>query len=162
MSDRIGFSTGAGLLSRIIRWFSRSSVSHAWLLYYDVDFNRDMVLESTLEGVRIIPFEVFQKHNKIIKVFTPDFSLKVGLAKAGEILGEQYDFTGLLGMVWVMLGRWLRKKWHNPLDSTKGLFCSEFVANVLRWSGAPSTEFWDPSTMTPENLLEYLLARQTV
>ena len=160
MNDRIGFSTGTRMLSRIIRWFSRSSVSHAWLLYWDVDFNRDMVLESTLEGVRIIPFDVFQKHNKIIKVFTPSFSLKVGWAKVGEHLGECYDFTGLLGMIFVILGRWFKRRWRNPWNSTKGLFCSEFVASVLQWSQAPNTEYWDPSIMTPEDLYEYMLARR--
>lgn len=160
-TDRIGFSTGTGILSRIIRWFTGSGVSHSWIVYFDVDFGRDMVLESTLEGVRIIPLEVFQKHNKIIKIFTPKFELKVGFSKVGERLGEQYDFTGLLGMAWVMLGRWLKKKWKNPLVTASAMWCSEMVAWVLQWSGAPGTEFWDPHAMNPQDLYEYMLKSQT-
>ena len=141
MNDRVGFSTGKSLLSRIIRWLTQSSVSHAWLLYFDVDFGCDMVLESTLEGVRIIPYDVFKKNNIIVKVAIPSCNLKQGLAKAGSILGEHYDFTGLFGMLWVLFGRWFKKKWQNPLDNAHSLFCSEFVARVLWWSSYPGTEY---------------------
>lgn len=160
MNDRIGFSTTKNWLSRIIRWFTQASVSHAWLLYFDVDFGQDMVLESTLEGVRIIPYEVFKKNNLIVKVAIPSQDLKIGLVKAGETLGSNYDFTGLFGMLWVMFGRWLRKKWRNPMERPHSMFCSEFVAQVLKWSGYPGTDFWDPSDMTPKDLYEFILARE--
>jgi hypothetical protein len=157
MTDRIGFSTGTGLLSRIIRFFTDSGVSHAWVLYYDVDFGRDMVLEATLEGVRIVPYDVFQKHNKIVKVVSPKHDLKLGFTKMGEALGEHYDFTGLLGMAWVMVGRWLRRKWHNPLVAASAMWCSEMVAWVLKWSSYPGTEFLDPHATSPQDLYEFFL-----
>lgn len=157
MTDRIGFSTGNGLLSRIIRWFTDSSVSHAWVLYYDLDFDREMVLESTLEGVRIIPFDVFEKHNKIIKVVTPKHDLKAGFAKVGASLSEQYDFTGLVGMIIVMLGRWLKKKWKNPWVTASAMWCSEMVAWVCKWSSYPGTELMDPHTTSPQDLYEFFL-----
>lgn len=126
-------------------------------MYFDIDFGREMVLEATLEGVRIIPFEVFKKQNIIIKIYIPRKNLKQGLAKAGELLGERYDFIGLFGMLWVLFGHWLRKKWRNPWDNPHALFCSEFVAQTLQWSGYPNTEYWDPSAMSPQDLYEFVL-----
>jgi hypothetical protein len=160
MNDRILFSTTTKLLSRIIRWFTQAPVSHCSFLYFDVDFGREMVLEATLEGVRIIPLEVFQKHNIVVKTFIPRHDLKPGLAKAGSILGAAYDFTGLLGMLWVLLGRWFKKKWQNPLDNVHSLFCSEFVARVLWWSSYPGTEYWEPRNMTPADLYGFFQAQE--
>ena len=160
MNDRIGFSTTKAWLSRLIRWFTGALVSHAWILYYDLDFACEMVLEATLEGVRIIPFEVFKQHNTIVKVFIPSDSLKQGFAKVGATLGSTYDFTGLLGMLWVLLGRWFKKKLKNPWNSPRALFCSEFVAQVMRWSYYPGTEYWTPENMTPADLYIFLLKRE--
>ena len=161
MNDRVGFSTGKGLISRIIRWFTKSTVSHAWLLYLDVDFGQDMVLEATLEGVRIMPFEVFKKHNTIIKIAVPSKDLKSGLLQAGGVLGGSYDFTGLFGMLWVLFGHWLKRKWKNPWNNSQAMFCSEFVARVLMWSNYPGVEYWEPSEMTPQDLYEFLVVRES-
>lgn len=157
MSTRVGFSTSKKLISRLIRWFSDSVVSHAWLLYFDVDFGKDMVLESTLEGVRIIPFEAFKKHN-IVKdewLFQPRVDLALGFQKAGEELGSKYDFRGLFGMALVVVGRWLKKRWKNPWQNPRSMFCSEFVASILKWSHCPGTDYWDVSTITPDDLLDF-------
>jgi len=157
MNDRIGFSTTKKWLSRIIRWFTKAPVSHAWILYYDLDFAQEMVLEATLEGVRIVPYEVFKQHNSVVRVFIPSHSLKQGFAKVGETLGSTYDFGGLFGMLWVLLGRWCRQKLKNPWNKAQAMFCSEFVAQVLRWSYYPGTEYWVPENMTPADLYTFLL-----
>jgi hypothetical protein len=164
MTTRVGFSTSKSWVSRLIRWFSDSVVSHAWLLYFDIDFGRDMVLESTLEGVRIIPFDVFKRHNVVRDewVFSPQAELASGLQRAGEQLGEQYDFRGLFGMLLVVIGRWLRKRWRNPLHNPNAMFCSEFVASVLKLSAYPGTDYWDPSSMTPDDLMEFFRRDQVV
>jgi len=160
MNDRIGFSTTKKWLSRLIRWFTKAPVSHSWILYFDVDFAQEMVLEATLEGVRIIPYEVFKQHNIIVKTFIPEIPLKQGFAKVGEKLGTLYDFAGLLGMLWVLLGRWFKRKFRNPWDNPQALFCSEFVAQVLRWSYYPGTEYWVPENMTPADLYQFLCRRE--
>jgi hypothetical protein len=160
MNDRVGFSTTKAWLSRLIRWFTDASVSHAWILYFDLDFGREMVLEATLEGVRIIPYEVFQQHNTIIKVCIPSHSLKQGFAKVGETLGAAYDFGGLFGMLWVLFGRWCKKKLKNPWNRTQAMFCSEFVAQVLRWSYYPGTEYWTPAEMSPQDLYAFFLRQE--
>ena len=63
---RIGFSTTDALLSRLIRRLTRSKVSHAWLVYHDVDFDREMVMEAVGAGFRIVPLDKFARHNRIV------------------------------------------------------------------------------------------------
>jgi len=80
------------------------------------------------------------------------------MLKAGRYLGSHYDFFGLFGMSFVSLGRVLRRKWKNPCNSTKAMFCSELVATVLKDSRYPKTETGDfvPSKLSPQDLLEFM------
>ena len=161
MNTRIGFSTTKAWVSRLIRFFTGAAVSHAWLLYFDVEFGREMVLEATLEGVRIVPLDVFQKQNVVVKIALPRKDLAAGLLKAGELLGERYDFFGLFGMLWVLIGHWLKRKWHNPWNTSQAMFCSEFVAQVLKWSDYPGTDYWDVSAISPEDLYTCIIKDET-
>jgi hypothetical protein len=157
MATRIGFSTSkTSWISRIIRWFTSSTVSHTFIVYYDEEWKRDMVMES--EGgmggsVRIVRFN--PASTSIVKIVTPKYDIEVGMNKMVDNLGEVYDYTGLFGMAWVELGKWLKRKWRNPWHSSKNLFCSELVAQVLRDSGYPGSEQLDPGSTDPEMLLKF-------
>jgi len=153
--DRVGFSTTTMLLSRIIRWFTNSAVSHAWILYFDESFGCDCVFEFDIGGGQVHTYESFQKKNKIVHVWTPKHPIEAGFAKAAPLLDCGYDYLGLLGMIWVQLGAWLKRKWHNPWVSPSRDFCSEGVVRVCQWSGYPGMEDWDPTITTPEKLLEF-------
>lgn len=155
LKDRIVFSTGNGFVSRAIRWLTRSKASHVSIVYYDVDFERDMLMEATGDGFHMVSFEKFKSKNKIVGVYEPKYSLEKGLKVAAEKLGEKYDFGGLFGMLWVLLGRWLRRKWYNPLQSNQALFCSEAVADIFADSAYPSFELI-PSRTDPQDLIEFL------
>jgi hypothetical protein len=158
MSTRVGFSTSkTSWVSAIIRWFTGGKSSHVFLVYWDVDFERDMVMEATQGGFKITPFS---HHGGLVKVVTPKFPVEVGLRKAVDWLGEEYDYAGLLGMAWVELGRWLRRKWRNPWRSAKAMFCSEAVARVMQESSYPGTENWDPQSIDPEMLLAFFLKEE--
>lgn len=160
MSDRIGFSTSNALLSRVIRAFTGSAVSHTFLVYYDVDFQEELVLEATLQGLRLVPYTQFKQHSRIIKEVTPQHDLTKGFRHAGSMLGRWYDFAGVFGMLWVLLGRYLRRKWRNPWGSPSAFFCSEFIARVLIWSDYPGCGYWDPETITPDDLLEFFMKEE--
>jgi len=157
MSTRIGFSTSkTSWVSKIIRWFTNSTVSHTFIVYYDDEWKRDMIMES--EGgmggsVRIVKFN--PASTSIVKMFTPKHDIEVGMDKMVEHLGEVYDYEGLFGMAWVELGRWLKRKWRNPWHSSKAMFCSEMVAQVLVDSAYPGAESFDPASIDPEMLLEF-------
>lgn len=155
-STRVGFSTSTtNILSRVIRWFTKSRVSHAFLVYYDQDWSRDMVLEATLGGFKVVPFDKFRQSTTVVAVFEPKHSVEAGLKEAVEWLGTDYDYTGLFGMIFVVMGRWFRLKWRNPWASSKAMFCSEAVARVLRGAGYPNTETMVIEETTPEDLLVF-------
>lgn len=157
MSTRIGFSTSkTSWISRVIRWFTRSTVSHSFIVYYDEEWKRDMKMES--EGgmggsIRIVTFN--PDSPSIVKLVTPKHSIEVGMNKMVDHLGDLYDYTGLFGMAWVEIGRWLKKKWKNPWASSKAMFCSEMVARVLVDSNYPGAEKLIPEDTDPQDLINF-------
>ena len=154
MTTRIGFSTNkTNWISRIIRWFTKGEASHCFLIYYDDEFERDMVMEATEGGFKITPFSKYQ--TEVVAVFMPKQSIEIGVKKAVDWLEESYDYTGLFGMIWVCFGKWLKRKWNNPLHSANTMFCSEAVVKVLQLSNYPRADQFDASSTSPEDLLEF-------
>ena len=157
-TDRIIFTAGVGVISRIIQWFTRSKKDRltpsqcAWV-YYDVDFKTDCVLEANEKGFALSTAANAINEKHIVAVATSEHDLSVGFREAAKWLGSKYDFGGLFGFVWVLLGRWLRRKWHNPWSRSKALFCSEAMVRILQWSGFPGSAQLDAPTVSPEDLL---------
>ena len=114
-----------------------------------------MVLEATEGGFRIVPLDKFSQQNFVVAVFVPKHSIEAGLKAAVDWLGEHFDYTGLVGMAFVAMGRWLRRKWNNPWASSKAMFCSEAVVRVLQASNYPGAEDMAPTGTSPEDLLEF-------
>lgn len=162
MTTRIGFSTSkTSWISRIIRWFTRSTVSHCFIVYHDDEWKRDMIMESEggLGGsVHIVKFN--PNSSSIVKLVAPKFDIEVGMNKMVDRLGEPYDYTGLFGMAWVEIGKWLKKKWANPWQSSKAMFCSELVAQVLIDSKYPGADKFVPADTDPQMLLEFFEAEE--
>ena len=154
---RVGFSTQTdNVLSKVIRWITGSRVSHAWFLIEDSFFRVPMVMEATETGFRLIPYDNFKAEgNDIIVVLETVYSLDAGVQEATRWLGERYDFAGLFGAIFVLLGRWLRRKWRNPLASAKAMFCSEAVVRVLQSAQYPGASVFDPASTTPQDLLDF-------
>jgi hypothetical protein len=161
MNNRVGFSTTTSWISRLIRAFTKSRVSHAWLLYYDEDFGRDMVMESTLEGFRIVPYDKFAAQNKVVAIFKPEdqYAFNQGFLKIIDWLGTAYDFRGLFGMLWVLMGRFMKKKFRNPMGNAHTMFCSEVIVRVME--RYPDTEFLDPEGVSPEDLMHHMYMHPT-
>lgn len=156
---RVGFSTTNALLSRLIRRLTGSKVSHAFLVYRDVDFEREMVMEAVGAGFRIVPLDKFRRHNEVVAIFTPRHPIDEGLRSAVDWLGESYDAGGLVGMALLLVARWLRLRLRrrNLLASSRSLFCSEAVARACRASRYPGFPL-DPETTTPEDLFGFFAA----
>lgn len=156
---RIGFSTSKrNIFSAVIRWFTKSRVSHAWVLIHEPFFDMEMVLEATEFGFRMVPYETFRAKTNVIEVLTlgPSCPLDSAVKRAGRRLGEDYDFLGLFGGAIVQIGRWLKYKWRNPLASSRAMFCSEAVVYVLQDAGYPGADTLDPEATTPQDLLDFL------
>lgn len=157
MTVMIGFSTRKyNPLSALIRKVTKSSASHAWMLYYDPFFSRPMVFEATEWGIRVIDAGLFWERNKVVSVFNPKVNLTKAVKASGNLLGGLYDFFGLFGMAFVLAwARWFHRKIRNPLENPRGMFCSELVVAKMEESKYPGmTEM--PSTVSPMALMEFL------
>jgi hypothetical protein len=154
---RIGFSTTDHLSSRMIRALSGSEVSHAFLVYRDADFDRDMVMEAVAQGFRIVPFDKFQRQNRVVALYAPRHPIDEGLRAAVDWLGDEYDVGGLFGMALVVLRRWVERRvrhLRNPLASSRSLFCSEAVAWACVAAGYPGFDL-DPESTSPQDLYAF-------
>jgi hypothetical protein len=155
---RIGFSTGKGNpVSAIIRFFTGSRASHAWLLVHDPLFDMELVMEAHEVGFRLVPFKTFRKANRIVAIVDPQHPLDPGVREAAKWLGSQYDFRGLFGMMFVIAGRVFRRKWKNPFRSARSMFCSEAVVRVLRASGFPDATRLSAEDTTPQDLMDFFV-----
>jgi hypothetical protein len=157
---RIGFSKPRrwNLLSWGIRAVTGSRTSHAWVELHDPLFNLKMVLEAHVSGLRLVPRSLFAATNHVVAYARPEVDLAQGVAAQGRWLGAAYDGKGLLGMSWVILGRWLGKKWKNPVHGSRSLFCSEAVVRMLQAAGYEPARALCPDDTSPEDLLEFLQA----
>lgn len=163
----IGFSTGRGWnpLSALIRWFTQSECSHAWLLYDDVDLRMLMVMESHIT-FQLVPYEAWLKDNRVVALIHPGHDLDPGLRELALRLGSYYDVGGLLGMLPVQLGRWLQQffrglklRLRNPWNSGRTLFCSEAVVLALHASGYPGSWQLEAPATSPQELLAFFRER---
>jgi hypothetical protein len=152
---QIGFSTSNAWYSRMIRWVTKSKCSHTFLI---CDFyGRRVVLEEGPFGY--FPSRLFSAvpSDELVGVFTPRASQEA-LAKAVhdsiQDIGQAYGYLVLIGMAVVYLGRWLGKKWRNPLASGRSNICSERNCKILKDAEEPGVENMDPSATSPEDLLE--------
>lgn len=154
---KIGFSTHKhNLLSAVIRWFTKSEVSHCWLLVDDPFFGAPMVLEASEVGLRLTNYADFKKANDVVFLVETPFPLDAGVHDAWGWLGSAYDFGGLFGMSFVMLGRWLKQKWGNPFASKSARFCSEAIVQILQDAKYPGSETCVAQETGPQDLLDFL------
>lgn len=139
----------------MIRLFTRAKVSHTFLLLEgDATFG-DVVIEAAWCGWRLSTRDAITRGTtRIVALLDPPVPLDGALRTALRWLDEPYNYTGLLGMAWVSVGRWLGKKWRNPLRNSRSMFCSEAVTYVLQAAGWGSD--WDPQSTSPEDLYEAL------
>jgi len=153
----LGFSTPRSFnpVSALVRRFTNSECSHCFFLYWDDDFQCDMVLESHELGFRLITWQRFVRKNRIIALVEPAHNLDPGFLKLGEWVGSAYDFGGLIGQAFVQLGRWLKRKVRNPLSSPRSMFCSESIARCMQWAGHPDARSFSPKETTPQELLTF-------
>jgi hypothetical protein len=154
----IGFSTTGGWLSRIIRRVTGSPVSHSFVVYHSDTFGKDMVLEASGQGFRVMAWRRFDKENKLVAMYrlkVEDAVLRDALGKLADRLGDAYDTLSLFGY---LLRKWFRLK-RVPFDSRRKLVCSEAVALFLGWCGMP---FADVGVVTPQVLLDFAESRRDV
>ncbi len=156
MSIKIGFSTSTSWISRAIRWFTKSPVSHAFALIEAVPGFGDMVLQAIATGWTLTTRKRFEAGAQIVKLVSPTVPLDKGFDVALSWLDEPYAFAGVAGMAWVCLGRALRRVWRNPWPDPHHMFCSEGIVYMLQADGYPGADKLDPPSVSPADLLAFL------
>lgn len=147
------FSTSKHLFSKVIRFVTRSKVSHASISVHL--YGVPVIIESTVGGVKIYPRDKFEKENTLVYEYEVIPDVHDALQQAIEDVGEHYDYVGILGYIPVMIGRWFKKKVKNILASPTKMVCAEFVVKIDKDNKMFPKEITDAATeVTPEDLVE--------
>lgn len=132
----IGFSTSDWWVSRAIRAFSRAPVSHTYICFdSDVGPFGHELFEAAWCGFRLSTRgKLTSGTTKIVREIPVPIEGMSALSTCRAWLETPYDYAGLLGEAWVMLGRWLGQRWQNPWANVHTLFCSEAATKLLQVS----------------------------
>lgn len=155
----VGFSTREkNVLSRMIRWFTKSSYSHCWVRYWHPIYKMDLVIEAGTFGIVELPYEhVIRENQPNIELVPPAaVDIAVGMPALGTTLGAKYDYPSLVGRIAVIVARWFGKKIKNPLGSPKQDCCVENVIRCLAQAD-PRLAVLDPEVESPESLYDRLI-----
>ena len=153
---KIGFSTTNSIVSRAIRWFTKSAVSHCFILFEDSFLGCDLLLEASAGGFQVMRFDVFAAKNRVVRLVPLSQPILYGVQEATRWLGDSYDYLGLVGSAVMMVARWAKRKIKNPLHAPRSMFCSEAIVRALQTANYPGASGLDPASVTPEDLLEFL------
>jgi hypothetical protein len=153
MKITVGFSKNNKIFSKIIRWATRSNVSHCYIVINHRS-NPEWKLVSHAQGLNVhyVSYQHFAQCNEIIQEI--EVPITEELAKKAEELrwtksGTPYGWLQVLGYVWVLFGKWIGKSWKNPLaDGGHTHVCVEWVAVQIGLDHA--------ETMTPEDIRKQL------
>lgn len=158
-SINVCFSTTNQLISKFIRWRTKSDVSHACITFHSLSLQKIMVMEAVTKGYVIVPWDKWKKQNVLIaryrlnpETIALDDQCKA-LESMGQKLGLGFDFAGLLDFL-KLFWRGTKVRFKNEFQNPKQLFCSEAVAEFLTAAGLE--EFKDASSFRPDILRKEL------
>lgn len=156
MKIRVGFSRTNTILSKLIRWFTDSQISHTYIRIYDDFVGVPIVLHADKHpGVCIIHGPLFDIENEVYTEYEIDSDLLDGSIKKNfALLGLKYDRWNLFSWAWVLtFKRWMEKKIENPIEDPKKLICVDFVLRIL--NGAKLTNL-NIGNLTPQDLMNWM------
>ncbi len=155
MKIRVGFSTTNSWISRTIRWFIESKVSHTYIRFYDEFLGVELIMHADWDGVVIEDAELFEKQNTVIEEFEfEDPRFKASLRKNLRLLRKKYDYWNIAHWAWIItFKRWAKIKIKNPIDDPKKIWCVDFsIRNINPVILLPL------GTMNPRTLNEWMNA----
>ncbi len=156
----IGFSTTRLLSSRIIRWATGSSCSHAFIAFDDSSLKMRMVMQAESWGFELRPWDRWIRHNTLVAEFRPvGPPLEGALQQLSKWLGTKFDYRSafIIGLKSLVLS-WSRNRFTLNLNQSPWkLTCSEAVLRLLKLGAYPSMKRRDPETTSPGALLKILM-----
>jgi hypothetical protein len=142
---------GKTLLSKAIRWATKSKINHT-ALFISI-WGEPYIIDAQDNGVNLKPFDEWvQKYGYEFVVHRSSKKLdekKIAVKAMSKIGLTAYDFEGLIVKqpIELVTGKWKKKKGDKENDK---MYCSEFVAWVYGLNDSYRT--------SPEDLLEYCKA----
>ena len=151
---RVVFTASSKVSSRIIRWLTRSPVSHVYIEYESVLWGGRWAAEATKGGVRKVIAK--KARHDVYAEFRCKFDVERGLAAVSKYFGEDYDYIGvaIFGAL-IVLGRWFSVKVKSPFRSSKSQFCSEFVTRFFKGARLEGVAGWDVGKSSPGRLYRF-------
>lgn len=144
----VAFSKNNMILSRLIRLFTHSDVSHALIIskYY----GEYMVFHAAGLSVGYSNLKEFAKHSKLVySIDIPIDELKEARLRkrCARLCGKPYGWLTLFGFALVLLAKMIGIKIRNPwADGKHTWICTELAGEML---GIPDAE-----NLTPDELME--------
>ncbi len=119
-------------VGKAIRFVTGSNVNHALIAFYSDKHESWQALQTDSRGLVQVPVSSLRYSYTECYEFT-DLNLLTALPHCEHLIGDEYDFLGILGfllkiLAWRLLGRRI----FNPLHRKGELFCSEFVMQYLQ------------------------------
>lgn len=150
----ICFSTTDAGISSLIRWITRSEISHCYITFRDHTLQQVMVMEADWWGFRVVPWESnVMANNRLVARFwvnAPEEKQLNALRKLTCFLGVGYDYLRLA----MMTLRRVRARVEEPFEDTKRIICSQSVMVFLNECGI--TNIRNPAAWTPEDVYAYV------
>lgn len=155
----ICFTAGRPWWSRILRRVMRCEINHVMTLYSGELWGGWWAVQVDEMGVRLVP--ALRALSGCVKILCYEYraSLMPGLLSMRDYIGQRYDWRGLAwGVIRILLQRIFGNGVHRAWHSYNRMFCSEFVATMLQRAKVPGAETWDPSSIPPSYLLNFVQA----
>lgn len=167
MRVQIGFCTSDWWVSRTIRWFTRASASHAYIVFDGIPEVGEELYEAAWSGFRMSTrAKLTSGTTRIVQEIPVPLLPAAALAICRSWLETPYDYLGLLGEAWVQVGKYFGRRWANPFAGPHHMFCSEAATYLLQrsaWVGDHSSNAYhviaalDARTTDPELLRDVLI-----
>lgn len=149
------FLTTNSLISKVIRFFTKSKISHT-AVCFNLN-NEKFILESLIDGVVLRPRNQALQNQNLIAEFEIIPDLNNEFQEATKRIGEPYDKLSLLGFFIMILFHIVGIKIHNPLSFMSGTVCSEFIISCDTNHEIPEFNNLNPDSITPEDLYKICL-----
>ena len=141
------FSHTNNILGKIIKWFTKSPVTHA-----AIGFTKDgkqYWLQAVGAGVQIIPREW---EDGIYAEFQVIPNIENEVAIAEKKVGEPYARLTLLGFAIMIMAKWFGIGINNPFYQKSAVVCSEFVVEADTQHLITEFDGLDPADISPAAL----------
>jgi len=126
------FVSGRGLKDRFIQWVTGCVFNHVYIEFWSDEWGCWQAIDITERGVIQLPANKVG-HRGLTSRYRAHDGMGRAIMERCDLIGNRYDWKGLIGGLFKMImlkvfGFTTSRPWHS-----KGrLFCSEYVATILR------------------------------